>query len=681
MSRDQGAPLWRLPAVFAVGLSLAVGWGIRGNFGHEYGAMMAACMAVTASCVLSGRADWRRRVVYFAMFGAMGWGFGGSISYMQVISYTHSGSLPDQVYGFAGLFWIGFLWAAMGGMGAAYPAVTNRERLTSIFRPICWVLVVWTIVTLAESPFVSWYETAIWNQVPESDSAWHRHESPLYWLDADWLNAFSALISVCLFDLWDRRFGKAWAMTALGAAGAFLGWLVQWGVDAAGLTPALVTLLVRPLGDPTAVNPAIGEPFRVESMLTNWPQLFEDLGVHLGWVLGLLIGLGIYFTIWGKWRAESGLVLYMALGWLVFFLVFPVLLGIRMTAPRSDDWAGITGAFAGMMVYTLRNGLVPVAWASLVSGTIGGCGFAGMQLLKLIMLAPGNPNRLKALDLSPEAYQQAIEAWHHWQSANWHSFLEQTYGFVNGLAVLVSLALLSTRVPKVANDDEMASPNPKRRWTEGFAACFVMVLLVYVNAAKNPAVWTSEAYGAVPPLMKAPLFGSIELSAQTWFNITAAVLAAIFIAMTARHLRNPLAFIPGSYVGKGQLLWLAFVCLMVIANFERALPAFSANRLLTEWVITINAAIATVLLLVFTPPDADIAPTEAARFGPLIPRTALIGTAAALGLTLFAGFTVRAVYGPGVFAGHAGSGGKPDLRFGSEANWRLRPVLRGGKHR
>lgn len=681
MSRTQDAPLWRWPAILAVGLSLAIGWGIRGNFGHEYGAMMAACMAVIAACVMSGRADWRRRVVYFAMFGAMGWGFGGSISYMQVVSYTHSGILPDQLYGFAGLFWIGFLWAAMGGMGVAYPAVTDRERLTHIFRPICWVLVVWTVITLAEGPFVTWYEETVWGQVPESDSAWHRHESPLYWLDADWLNAFSALAAVCLFDLWDRRFGKAWAMAALGAAGAVAGWLVQRVLDAAGLTAGLVSLVVRPLGDPTAINPETGERFRAEDMLTNWPQFFEDFSGHLGWALGLLIGFGIYFAIWGKWRAESGLILHMALGWLVVFLVVPVLLGIRMTAPRADDWAGITGAFAGMLVYALRNGLVPVAWASIVSGIAGGCGFAGMQWLKLMMIAPGNPNRLKALGLGPEAYEQAIETWRHWQSANWHSFLEQTYGFVNGLAVLVTLALLSTRVPKVADDEEMAGANPKRRWTEGFAVCFVMVLLVYVNAAKNPAKWASDEYGAVPALMKAPLLASIELSAQTWFNITAAVLAAVFVAMTARHLRRPLDFIPRSYTGKGQLLWLAFVWLMVIVNFERALPVFRENRIITEWVITINAAIATVLLLVFTPKDKDIAPSEPARFGPLVPRTALVGAAVAIALTLFAAFTVRAVYGPDVFAGHAGRAGKPDLRFGPDANWRTRPVLRGGEHR
>ena len=57
---------------------------------------------------MSGREDWLRRMVYFGFFGALGWSFGGSISYMQVIGYTHSGDSLSVLYGFACLFVIGF---------------------------------------------------------------------------------------------------------------------------------------------------------------------------------------------------------------------------------------------------------------------------------------------------------------------------------------------------------------------------------------------------------------------------------------------------------------------------------------------------------------------------------------------------------------------------------------------
>src|SRR5215510_1857859 len=90
------------------GLSLSIGWGIRGNFGHEYGAMIPGALAALAVVLMSGRPDWWRRAHYFAMFGAIGWSFGGSMSYMHVIAYTHSGHWPSQLYGFACLGVLGF---------------------------------------------------------------------------------------------------------------------------------------------------------------------------------------------------------------------------------------------------------------------------------------------------------------------------------------------------------------------------------------------------------------------------------------------------------------------------------------------------------------------------------------------------------------------------------------------
>src|ERR1044071_7357499 len=122
-------------------LSLSIGWGIRGNFGHEFGAMIPGALAAMAAVLLSRREDWWRRIAYFAFFGALGWSFGGSLSYMQVISYTHSGHSGSVLYGFACLFLIGFLWAAMGGAGTALPAVLDRNRLTEFFAPLTAVFI------------------------------------------------------------------------------------------------------------------------------------------------------------------------------------------------------------------------------------------------------------------------------------------------------------------------------------------------------------------------------------------------------------------------------------------------------------------------------------------------------------------------------------------------------------
>ena len=101
-------------------LSLSLGWGIRGNFGHEIGAAVPGALAAMAVVLASGRPDWWHRIAYFAMFGALGWSFGGSMSYGHVLAYTNSRHSGSVLYGFASLFLIGFLWAAMGGAGGVH---------------------------------------------------------------------------------------------------------------------------------------------------------------------------------------------------------------------------------------------------------------------------------------------------------------------------------------------------------------------------------------------------------------------------------------------------------------------------------------------------------------------------------------------------------------------------------
>ena len=122
-------PLLSPLGVLLVALSLSIGWGIRGNYGHETGAMFPGTIAAIAACLLSGRGDWQTRGV-LCFFRRLGWGFGGSISYMQVIGYTHSGHAATQLYGFAGLYVIGFLWGgwevAALRAGSARPAAVDR---------------------------------------------------------------------------------------------------------------------------------------------------------------------------------------------------------------------------------------------------------------------------------------------------------------------------------------------------------------------------------------------------------------------------------------------------------------------------------------------------------------------------------------------------------------------------
>ena len=46
--RGAGNLLFRWPSILLGMLSLSIGWGIRGNFGHEFGAMMPGLLCAVA---------------------------------------------------------------------------------------------------------------------------------------------------------------------------------------------------------------------------------------------------------------------------------------------------------------------------------------------------------------------------------------------------------------------------------------------------------------------------------------------------------------------------------------------------------------------------------------------------------------------------------------------------------
>lgn len=716
MSVVQGVRGLHWTTFLLAAISLSLGWGIRGNFGHEYGAMIPGALTAIAVCLLSGREDWRARVGYFAFFGALGWGFGGAISYMQVISYTHSAHLSSQVWGFGGLFLIGFLWAGMGGAGTAFPAVADREQLTRVFRPMLWIFTAWAVGVVLMAKIETW-ESAF-------DATWQRHESPFYWFDADWREALIALVAVCLFDLWERhkhRHAPAFIYTGVGLIGflggpllVFIGLRFQVGPEPlwevfsyfiaayglallfmgavfvftrlgfagplfSGIGGGIIGLILQKLfgalhlyGD--SINGWLVHCFlhyqadvaymaeqgvSREQLVVNWPQFFVAAPQHVGWILGTAAAITLYFIINGRFSNGASLFAYMAGGWLLSFIIFPTLLDWHLTPPRSDDWAGILGVFIGTMIWCYRNGLVPIVYASLISGIVGGLGFSGAAFIKVVLLSFGNPN------ISQNRGE--LQAFAHWQSANWHSFLEQSYGFINGLGIALAIGLLALRKGRVFEDKH------QRPWTAVFAVGFVLFGLTWLNARKNVETWVGE-YGNVPGDLKAPLLSFFEFSAMTWFNLTWILITVVVVCLMKRHKTRPIELIPVSWVGKGQLLYLVFLWMVVIMNFERALPAFAEGRMITEWVIFINAIIATGLIMVLPIKDVKVP-----AIGQYDYSSGLFRIALALFLAFSIAFLcmtsgVRAIYGDDPV--HNGI----KKRFGTEAEWRIRPLVKGQKH-
>jgi hypothetical protein len=224
----------------------------------------------------------------------------------------------------------------------------------------------------------------------------------------------------------------------------------------------------------------------------------------------------------------------------------------------------------------------------------------------------------------------------------------------NGIGIAVALRGLSARVGVIANG-HVSSPS-ECRWARPVAVGFVLLVIPYLNLRKNVRDWVRA--GAVPDVM----YG---LAAGFWFDLAFVIVAVGMLILLIRHERRPLAIIPLDPLGQGQGLYLVFLAIMVIGNFERALVAFKDQRLVTEGVIHANAVLCAVILLTSDPLRVGRSiqagdPTSAApiRWARLL----AVGTASALLAIAIDWAIVRAIYGDH-FAGHAGL----HIRFGPNA--------------
>src|SRR5580700_1439185 len=93
--------------ILLAALAMSVGWGIRGDYGHEYGAMIPGALLGLSISLTSRRPDWQARGVTLAFLGALGWAFGGQMSYAKIVGYTGGSTFVDVHYGYWCLFTVG----------------------------------------------------------------------------------------------------------------------------------------------------------------------------------------------------------------------------------------------------------------------------------------------------------------------------------------------------------------------------------------------------------------------------------------------------------------------------------------------------------------------------------------------------------------------------------------------
>ncbi len=187
-------------------LAMSVGWGWRGDYGHEAGAMVPGALLGLAICLASGRADWIKRASLLAFLGAIGWAIGGQMSYGIVIGYTAASSFPDVLYGYACLFVIGALWGGVGAGILALGITEARSALEKFVGPLVAFYVVLTGLNLS----------GITDRLNER---WSLH-------DSDWVIATAALLVAGVYAALRPPARKACTLIAVLASGWWLGLLV-----------------------------------------------------------------------------------------------------------------------------------------------------------------------------------------------------------------------------------------------------------------------------------------------------------------------------------------------------------------------------------------------------------------------------------------------------------------------
>lgn len=272
-------PLWL--ALLAGAMAGGMGWGIRGQYGHESGAMIAGVLVglalVFLFCPRAGSLSCARAAAWFAVAIS----FGGSMTYGQTIGLTHDAPLVGNWAAFRwgllglavkGAIWIGFaavfLGMALGG---------KRYRAAEL----CLLLLVMLFllffgVYLLNEPFdpnrkllPAIYFSDHWRWEPSADLSPRRER---------WGGLFFALTGLIVYSGWIKR-------NRLARNLAF------WGVAAGGLG--------FPLGQCIQASHA----WNPEWFQTSW---FAPIEPHINWwnmmettfgaVFGAVLALGLFLN-------------------------------------------------------------------------------------------------------------------------------------------------------------------------------------------------------------------------------------------------------------------------------------------------------------------------------------------------------------------------------------------------
>lgn len=271
-------PWWQ--PVLLTAMAGGMGWGIRGQYGHETGAMIAGILvSLTLVLLFCPRAS-SFAVARAVALATVAMGFGGAETYGQTIGLTQNPSMIGNwsafSWGMLGLSikggtWIGFagVFLGMGLGGKRYRSWELLILMLLILAAYAWG------VQLLNLPFdpaakklPTLYFSADWYWEPNAENLKPRYEC--------WGGLAFALLAATLYSALIRRDGLAWRMACWGTLGGALGFPLGQCVQSAHAWHA-------------ALHP--GSWWTQADPLINWWNMMETT---FGLTMGAVLGLGLW---------------------------------------------------------------------------------------------------------------------------------------------------------------------------------------------------------------------------------------------------------------------------------------------------------------------------------------------------------------------------------------------------
>ncbi len=274
-TNDCGTPWWQ-PVLYA-SLAGGMAWGIRGQYGHETGAMIAGLLvSLTLVLLLCPRAS-SISLARAVAWGTLAMGIGGSMTYGQTVGLTHDSPLHGDWaalgWGMLGLaikggIWIGFAGAFLG-MGLSEVRYRAKEILLLMLLLIgVYFLGVYLInspMDVANKVLPTIYFSDDWYWEPEG-SFTPRNEC--------WGGLLFALTTLIVYTGWVRKDRLARNLAMWGVLGGALGFPIGQSIQAF-----------------SAWNREMLSQTFVAKLQLNWWNVMETV---YGLVMGAVLGLGAW---------------------------------------------------------------------------------------------------------------------------------------------------------------------------------------------------------------------------------------------------------------------------------------------------------------------------------------------------------------------------------------------------